>query len=85
MYDGLNRHEWLGRSVMMAHLANINRGEKQKPFKPGDFNIYDSRGRLRKPRQAPKTPLSKVLEAAGIKKKGGHDGSGAHNDKDPRP
>lgn len=85
MHHGLNRHEWLGRSVLMAHLANINRDSKQRSYKPADFDIYDSRGRLKQARHAPKPTLAQFLSGGGVRTKGSRHGPDPHRRKDTRP
>lgn len=86
MYHGLNRHEWFGRSVLLAHLANLNRGKNTTAFKPADFDIYDSRGQLKtQGRTTPKVPLARVLAGMGIKKEGQKNGPDSQADQSRRP
>jgi len=71
MYQGANRDEWTRLSVLMALMANLNRDPKQRaePFTPADFSIYDSRGRLKKPRKQIPIPFGQMLKGMGLKKR----------------
>lgn len=64
MYAGANRDEWTRLSVLLAHLANINRDPKSDLLKPEVFDIYDKHGELKKPEQVIKPTLKQVLRQA---------------------
>lgn len=66
MAKARDRDEWFRLSVLRADLANINRDPKERsqPYQPKDFDIYDSQGRLKRPKKVVNPPLSKVIAAA---------------------
>ena len=70
MGHGRRRESWLGISAIMAHMANMERDPNKRadPYTPGLFDIYDTRGELKRPRpETPAPPLSELLRAAGVK------------------
>lgn len=86
MAHGKQRDEWSRLSALLATLVNLHRDPKKEPITPGQMDIFDTRGELKRPRKTQTPPLSQLLAESGVQHRpeGVTDGPDSQTDKHRR-